>query len=301
MKFRLKNWTCRCGLIALCLLAASVAQGECRRGYADSRFGQVHYHICAPAVTTASPTPIVFFHQNPKSGDEYKFLLKEMGRDRTAIAFDTPGYGESDRPSGPPMMSDLAGAMADALVTLGYGEDQSGPVDVFGFHTGAFIAAELALSRPNLVRRVVLSGVAFRSEAERQALLDALPRDYELPEDGRRILDRWALIVVNRAEGVSFRRATKVFLEDIHSLDKWWYAYNAVWSYPVEKKLRKLTHPVKIIQPHELLLEETRKVHRELLPNAAYIEIPEVVDDVFDTGWRQYALELRNWLDNSVE
>jgi hypothetical protein len=62
-----------------------------------------------------------------------------------------------------------------------------------------------------------------------------------------------------------------------------------------------LTHPTLILQPHELLLEETRKAHRELLPAAAYVEIPQVVDDVFDTGWAEYASELRRWLDAPVK
>lgn len=285
---------------AIILFVASSANAECARGYIDGRFGQVHYHKCWPATQTETKTPVVFFHQNPKSADEYKYLLEEMGRDRTVYAFDTPGYGESDRPANPPLMSDLAGSMADVLDDLNDSAALSGPVDVFGFHTGAYIAAELALLRGDLVRRVVLSGIALRYSEERQKLFDELPRDYRLPEDGSKIAERWHLIVEKRADGVSFERATKVFLEDIHSLENWWYAYNAVWSYPVEEKLPKLTHPVLIIQPHELLLDETRKVHELLLPDAGYVEIPDVIDDVFDTGWRQYARELRAWLDQPI-
>jgi len=31
------------------------------------------------------------------------------------------------------------------------------------------------------------------------------------------------------------------------------------------------------------------------------VEIPQVVDDVFDTGWSEYAQELRAWLDTPVK
>ncbi len=284
-------------LLAMALSAFSLsAAADYKRGYVDGPFGQIHYHRAAPAAQPGN-TPIAFFHQNPKSAVEYEYLLNEMGRDRVALAFDTPGYGESDRPAAPPRMADLAGAMAAALDGLGYGRNGLGPVDVFGFHTGVYIATELSLLRPDLVRRIVLSGIAYRSPQQRAQLLNDLPRDVALPEDGTRIMNRWYLIVIKRAEGVSLERAAQIFLEDIHSLDKYWFAYNAVWSYALEERFPKLTHPTLVLQPHELLLEETRRAHRELLPTATYVEIPGVVDDVFDTGWAEYARELRRWLD----
>lgn len=283
--------------VGAALFFGTAAQADYKRGYVDARFGQIHYHRAWPGAGGSDKTPLVFFHQNPKSAVEYEFLLKEMGRDREAIALDTPGYGESDRPAEPPLMPDLAGAMADALEGLGYGADGQGAVDVFGFHTGAYIAAELSLIRPDLVRRVVLSGVAYRSPEERQKTSSAALSRATLPEDGTSIVNRWYLIVINRAEGVSLERAARMFVEDIHSLDKFYFAYNAVWNYALEDRFPKLTHPVAIIQPHELLLEETRRVAKELLPHAHYVEMPGVVDDVLDTGWQEYARELRAWLD----
>lgn len=285
----------------LLIVAGDGALADYKRGYVDARFGQIHYHKAWPGEQAPSKPAIVFFHQNPKSAVEYEYLLKEMGSDRVALAFDTPGYGESDRPAKPALMGDLALAMADALDNLGYGAAGAGPVDVFGFHTGVYIAAELALLRPDLVRRVVLSGIAFRSPERRAELLDDLPRDVPLAEDGSRMLYRWYLIVIKRAEGVSVARAARSFLEDMHSLDKSWFAYHAVWSYPIEERFGELQHPILILQPHELLLEETRRVHAELLPQARYVEIPQIVDDVFDTGWAEYAHELRSWLDAPAE
>lgn len=285
----------------LLIVAGDAALADYKRGYVDARFGQIHYHKAWPGQQAPSKPAIVFFHQNPKSAVEYEYLLKEMGSDRVALAFDTPGYGESDRPGQPQLMGELALAMADALDNLGYGAAGAGPVDIFGFHTGVYIAAELALLRPDLVRRVVLSGIAFRSLERRAQLLNDLPRDVPLPEDGTGILKRWHLIVIKRAEGVSVERAARIFLEDIHSLDKSWFAYHAVWSYPIEERFGKLQHPILILQPHELLLEETRKVHAELLPEAHYVEIPQIVDDVFDTGWVEYAQELRRWLDAPLQ
>lgn len=278
---------------------AIASEPALRRGYVDGPFGQMHYFIAQPAQAGPARAPVVFFHQNPKSGLEYEFLLRDLAKDRVVIAIDTPGYGGSDRPPLPPTMEQLAGAMAQALEALGYGPRGGGKVDVFGFHTGAFIAAELALSRPDLVQRVVLSGVAYKSPGERQALLDALPRDYSFPEDGTRLLNRWHRIVIQREPGVSLQRAQRLFHEDVKALGYWWFAYRAVWNWPVEERLPRLVQPVLILEPHEMLLEDTRRVHRELLPRAAYVELPEIRAEsrVFETGAPLFAREMRRWLD----
>ncbi len=289
-------------LVALVFAAGAITSAMAqdiiyKKGYVDGPFGQIHYHSAWPASGQGDKTPVVFFHQNPKSAEEYRPLVEPVGRSRLAIAFDTPGYGESERPNEPQDMVGLANAMADALEALGYGEDGKGKVDVFGFHTGVFIASELALQRPDLVRRVVMSGIAYRPQEYRDERLASLPEGKPLLEDGTFVLSRWHIIVNNRSEGVSLERASKIFLEDIHSLDKSWYAYKAVWTYAPEDRFPKLTQPVLVLQPHEMLTAETLRAREELMPEADLIEIPEITDDVFDTGGEEIAAALTEWLD----
>ena len=268
------------------------------KGYVDGPYGQIHYHMAHPDSGQSNKTPVTFFHQNPKSAEEYRPLLEVVGRDRIALAFDTPGYGESDRPSAPPDMVGLAKAMAKALDGLGYGINGKGKVDVFGFHTGVFIASELALQRPDIVRRVVLSGIAYYPQEYRDKRLESLPKGKPLPEDGNHIMNRWDLVVGKRSPGVSVERAAKIFLEDIHSLDKSWFAYDAVWKYAPEDRLPRIKQPILVLQPHELLTEVTIKAHRELLPAADLIELPNITDDVFDTGSEEIGKAMTTWLDS---
>ena len=291
--------------VFLLLAAAALLSGAAlaedgviyKKGYVDGPYGQIHYHSARPSGGDSTKTPLVLFHQNPKSAEEYRPLLEVVGRDRLALAFDTPGYGESDRPESPPDMAGIAGAMADALDALGYGKDGKGPVDVFGFHTGVFIASELAIIRPDLVRRVVMSGIAYYTPDARAERLANLPTDKSLHEDGTFIMNRWYLIVINRSDGVPLERAAKVFLEDIHSLDKSWFAYHAVWTYAPEERFPLVKQPVLVLQPHELLLAQTRKAKNEALPDADMIELPEITDDVFDTGSEEIGSALTTWLD----
>ncbi len=72
------------------------------------------------------------------------------------IAFDNRGAGQTDKPDGPysaPMMADDTAGLMDAL----------GIVDaaVMGHSMGGFIAQQLALTRPDLVGRLILSATNF--------------------------------------------------------------------------------------------------------------------------------------------
>ncbi len=287
-------------LLSACLFTCNATADEgvsYKKGYVDSLYGQVHFHRAQPISGPGDITPIAFFHQNPRSAEEYRPLLKVVGRDRVAIAFDTPGYGESERPDAPLDMTQIAATMATALRGLGYGGGK-GQVDVFGFHTGVPIGSEVAIQHPDLVRRVVLSGIPYFSPDERRERYANLPRDKTLTEEGSRILGRWAPLVNRRAEGVSLERAVRMYVEDIHSLDKWWYAYNAVWSYVPEERLPLITQPILVLQPHESLTERTLKARTELIPHADLIVLPTIVDDVFDTGPEEIGAALTGWLDS---
>lgn len=284
--------------------AAVAADGViAKRGYVDSRFGQIHYYTFAPTAGGAgSKTPIAFFHQNPKSAVDYEPLTMELGKDRLVLAFDTPGYGMSDQPKEPPSMENLAGAMADALTNLGYGKSARGgrkpaQIDVFGFHTGSFIAAELAVQRPDLVRRVVLSGIPWWTPEVRKQRLDATPRNAAIPEDASLVVQRWYSAVNARSPGISIERAARTFTEDIRSLNKFWYGSYAVLTWKAEDRLPKITQPVLIVQPPEMLQAETLAAHREALPKATLAEIPGVTKDVFDLAGPEYAARMRPWLD----
>ena len=62
-----------------------------RRGYVDTSWGQVHYLEHGEGPVCA------FFHESPQSVQAFEQTLPHMTGIR-AIAFDTPGYGNSDPP-----------------------------------------------------------------------------------------------------------------------------------------------------------------------------------------------------------
>ena len=81
-------------------------------------------------------------------------MLREFGRDRSVYAPDLPGAGESDAPEHAPVVADHVAAFADLIDSLRLKQ-----VDVIGYQTGSLAAIELALAKPEQVRRLLLIGV----------------------------------------------------------------------------------------------------------------------------------------------
>lgn len=288
--------------LGVCALATPQAVAKIERGYVTTHIGQLHFYRVTPPESARHHIPVVLFHPSPRSGQLYQHLMEDLGRDRVVIAFDTPGFGASDPFVDPPTMTDIGAVMAEALEKLGYGGRKKRQVDLFGFHTGTFIAAEVALGRPSLVRRVVLSGIAWRAPDDRKALFDAVNRDPQL--DRNKIDYAWQSTIESRDEGVTFEEAKKSFAENVKALSgKYWHAYHAVWAYPVDDRLPKITQPVLVLNyAMDTEYDATSEAHRRLLPKAPYVELKDVTATFypFTPQAAAWANALRNWLDKPV-
>jgi pimeloyl-ACP methyl ester carboxylesterase len=86
-------------------------------------------------------------------------LIDALAPARRVIAFDNAGVGGSTgtTPNTADQMAHDAIAFIEAIGALGLGQ---GPVDVLGFSLGSFVAQQIALTRPALVRRLVLASSA---------------------------------------------------------------------------------------------------------------------------------------------
>lgn len=271
--------------------------GEIRKDYVDGRFGQLHIHAIAPSIAVEDrKTPLILFHPNPVSGNFYRDFMLEMGKDRVVMAIDTPGYGQSARPPEPQSIGGLAGAAADALDALGYGRDGNGAIDVLGYHTGTLIAAELAITRRDLVRRLVLPGIPFYMGQERVENYERLTSPEALQEDGSHVLDAWEFWVTDRNEGVSLERGAEHFADQLQSGTTSWWAYHSVFSYAAEERLPLVTQPVMIPNTHGGLMEHSRAA-AALFPNVKLIDMPNLHHGIFDVGVDELAATSREFLD----
>jgi len=101
----------------------------------------------------ASGVPLVFTHRFRATMDDWDpAFLDVLARERPIILFDNAGIGLSSGDSAD-SIAGMAKSAAEFIVKAGHDT-----VDVFGWSMGGAVAQQLALDRPDLVRRVVLNG-----------------------------------------------------------------------------------------------------------------------------------------------
>lgn len=122
-----------------------------RRAYFDCHYGQLHVRTAFPATGGFDEqVTLCCLHASESSSRMFARFLPEMAAARSVYAPDLPGHGESDAaPSG--SASDAAVAIADLAAGLRLRQ-----MDLLGAGFGAAVALELAMSRVDLVRRLVL-------------------------------------------------------------------------------------------------------------------------------------------------
>ncbi len=155
---------------------------DVRKGYVDSRFGQLH------VVEEGHGQPVLFLHQTPRSWDEYRDVLPIVGRQARAIAMDTVGYGASARLAQRQTVELFADGVEDVIDALGLER----PVLV-GHHTGGVVALEVAARRGSAVAGLVLSGTPYVDEARRhQVATSRPPIDHvDVVADGSHLTTLW--------------------------------------------------------------------------------------------------------------
>ncbi len=143
---------------------------------------QVHYRRAGDG------PPVMLLHQSPTSSREYIPLITELAKDFTVFSPDTPGNGLSD-----PLqietitMSDLADAVVSLLDELGLDK-----VPVYGFHTGALCALELARRHPERIVVSVVNGYIQMDEATRKECIDHYFARLDVDWSGSHLAWVWA-------------------------------------------------------------------------------------------------------------
>jgi pimeloyl-ACP methyl ester carboxylesterase len=141
----------------------TASEPRVRRGYFESRYGQLHVHnAIPPGGGFEEGTALLCLHGAGQTGRVFQKFMPLLARDRSVYAPDIPGSGESDGPGTRLSPADAAAAIGDFLDSMRFRQ-----IDVLGYQTASVLAVELAIGRPQQIRRVVLVGVPPMSEGER--------------------------------------------------------------------------------------------------------------------------------------
>ena len=265
------------------------------RSYVTHEWGQIHVLTSQPEVPS-NPTPLVCFAPNPYSGNYYRLFMEQLGSDRRMLALDYPGIGQSDTYPEELDMTTLAEIMADSLTSLGWGPNGGGPVDLCGYHTGTMLATELAITHPELVRRIVLMGIPYYDVAGRQERFERLGQVKPWPDSFAAVAQDWIFAVEMRNEKVSLERAFGNYLESAGAWQAKARIYGAVFQYPAEERAPLLTQPTLVLNPHGNLKEPSR-AYAELIDGATLIELPDLKYGIFDAAPEVLASHARPFLN----
>jgi len=235
-----------------------------RRGYVDTSWGQVHYLEHGEGPVCA------FFHESPQSVQAFEQTLPLMSGIR-AIAFDTPGYGNSAPPPRDGFeIPDYSARLLEAIDGLG--------VDSFavsGVHTGASIALEVGIQAGmDRTSHAVLTGVPLFSEEERADFLANWAPKMTPAADGSHLgwaWERYQRVWGEESPPEMLHLAAVHILAGLHNYD---WAYNAAFRYDPAPHLSKLTCPTLLLDAENDMLAKFDQPSAQLLPDARIEHLP---------------------------
>lgn len=239
-----------------------------RRVYVDGPFGQMHIRVTGEQGWDRPP--LICFHMSPMSGRVFqRFLAALENRGRRGVAIDTPGFGMSDPPATPPAIADYSRAMKAAIQALGL----VGPVDLMGYHTGSMIAADIAATWPELVRRLVcVSAPVFT--AEELAEMRRLYGRHEASIDGAHLVRRWqGFVHWNLGRGLRIEDLNDMFPEGLLAGNREWWGHNAAFSFAPDMRLSEVFQPILVLNTDDDLKEQSRRA-LALLRHGMFVELP---------------------------
>ncbi len=135
-------------------------------GYAPVNGLQMYYEIHG-----SGGTPLLLLHGGLFNIDlQFGGLISGLATDRQVIAADFQGHGRTNDIDRPLRSADLAADVVGLLEHLGVGH-----ADVFGFSVGGATALHLAVTHPELVRKLIVSSASFHPDGDRPENKEAVP------------------------------------------------------------------------------------------------------------------------------
>jgi pimeloyl-ACP methyl ester carboxylesterase len=262
-----------------------------RRSYAESRFGQIHLWTAYPSGGGFDErVPVICLHQGGGSGRVFAPMLRELGHDRSVYAPDLPGHGCSDAAGAKVSVIDLAGAIGDFLDSL-----RLRSADVFGYQLGALVAAELAIARPQQVRRVLLWGASSYSPQERMSLLQNATTP-GTREDGSDVAEEWQRILQRRGANVPPNALAEEFGDRLRAGTQGTRALAAAIDYPTFERLPLVKQPALVLRLRDESWEQAPRV-RAALPNGSMLDVADYGQGFLSAAPQRFASIAREFLD----
>lgn len=259
-----------------------------RRGFVDLDHGQIHYRTAG-----SGGVPLVMIHQSPGSSKQLEGIVRELGRGRLVIAPDTAGNGDSDAIADPrPTIADLAATTLAAIEKL-----VDGPFDLYGSHTGASIAVDVAIARPDRVRRLVIDGMGLYAVDEQAEIVARYAREIEPDLEATHLMKVWHFCRDQLLFWPYYNRTAQgrlpnglpdadtlhdFVVEVLKALRTYHRSYRAAFRHPKRDRLPLLTVPTLVVSSPSDMLHGYFAEVVATVPGARSAELPAWGDPAFD-------------------
>jgi pimeloyl-ACP methyl ester carboxylesterase len=263
-----------------------------KRGYLETSHGQLHYRCNGDReLSRASDTPLLLLHQSPSDSRMYGKLMALLDADFWMLAPDNPGFGNSDPLPGGFSLQGCVDAILALLDTL-----EVPGCYLFGHHTGASIAAELAARAPERVVRLAMSGPTLLGPDLKQALPGkAAP----IPEDdeGNHLTGMWGRMAAKEA-GAPRDLLLREVVSAFSAGDSYAEAYAAVAEQDFEALLRLITAPTLVFAGTDDILYSQLEPSFQCLQQGVKREIQGAASFVCETRPDEVASLLREFFQD---
>jgi len=231
-----------------------------RRAYTDTPYGQLHYRYAGEG------EPLLLIHQTATSSYAYEPMMSHLASSYRVLAVDTPGYGMSDYPTNKEYtLADYAHTFAAFLKSLNIER-----ASVFGHHTGASFACELAAEYPDMVDKLILDGTPYWENPVEQFLSHV--HAIELKDDGSHMSDTWQELS-DRIEPFYPRPFSEDILRTLHwevlwklmAGERYHEAYVALGHYDIMSRLPLIKAPTLVMSGEKDGLRRTVEPVAEMI------------------------------------
>jgi pimeloyl-ACP methyl ester carboxylesterase len=189
-------------------------------------------------------------------------------------------------------LEQYAQCTADALKAAGI----DGQFDVLGVHVGSVEAVEIAHQMPGQVRRLIAVGMPLFTVEEQQRQMEKYSEQPLKPAtEGGHMLGAWRGCFAFRQPPYDLADVQRRFVEHLLAANPG-AAFRAASGYPTEKKLKSLRSPLTVFAPHDDIMEQTQRVRPMLKSETAYVDLPDLGVDLFQTAADRMAELINRYL-----
>lgn len=235
----------------------------------DADGGQLPIHL----TKKGEGQPLVLLHGFTQTGASWRPVAEELSQGHEVILPDLPGHGDSGPPTGD--LNEAAGQIGDAC----------GQASYVGYSLGGRLALHLALSRPELVERLVLVSTTAGIEdadarQERQAEDEALAARIE--EGGDEALpgfiDEWLAGPLFSSLGEEAADKPARLANTAAGLAASLRRHGTGSQLPLWERLGELEMPVLVVAggADSRFVDNGQRLTAAIGPNALFLLVPEV-------------------------